>query len=202
MLHQVRRVLEIPAAYRLFTWGIAGNYRAVYLREYVRPAPGARILDFGCGPGDVVAYLPEADYLGIDHNAHYIHAARRRFGARARFRCEDVAETVVREAATADIVMANSVLHHLDDEVARHLLRMAQKALKPGGRFVAFDGCFVPGQGPVARTLLRLDRGRYVRRPEHYAALAREVFGRVESHVRHDLLRVPYTHHIMVCKAA
>jgi SAM-dependent methyltransferase len=200
-LHHVRRVLEFPAAYRLFTRGIAGNYRDMYLREYVRPAAGTRILDLGCGPGDVLAHLPETDYLGIDHNPRYIEAARRRFGSRGRFRCEDVAETVVREPASADIVMANALLHHLDDDVARRLLRQARRALKPGGRFVAFDGCFTPGQARAARVLLRMDRGRHVRTPEQYVALAREAFEHVESHVRHDLLRIPYTHHIMVCTA-
>ena len=41
------------------------------------------------------------------------------------------------------------------------------------------------------------DRGEFVRRREDYVRLAEGCFARVESFVRHDLLRIPYTHLIM-----
>ena len=37
-----------------------------------------------CGPADILAFLPEIDYLGIDYLESYIAAARRGFGNRGR----------------------------------------------------------------------------------------------------------------------
>ena len=76
---------------------------------------------------------------------------------------------------------------------------IAHTALKPGGALVTLDGCFVPDQSRVARALLKRDRGQFVRTPGEYTRLAASVFPQVESHVCHDLLRIPYTHLIMRC---
>jgi SAM-dependent methyltransferase len=196
----IRSILEFPSFYRAFQRAIAGDYRATYVNQYVRPLAGQRIFDIGCGPGDVLDYLPDVDYLGVDINPKYIKAAQARFGGRGTFRCEGVADTVVRHPDAYDIVMANGLLHHLDDGEVLHLLTLASQALKPGGRLVTFDGCFVPTQARLARVLLRMDRGKYVRTPEAYLSLARTVFGRVEGAIRHDLLRIPYSHFIMNCE--
>ena len=67
---------------------------------------------------------------------------------------------------------------------------------------MTIDPCFAPGQSPVARWLLRRDRGRFVRTRPAYLALAREAYPSVESDLRHDLLRIPYTHLVMVARSS
>jgi SAM-dependent methyltransferase len=196
----LRSILSIPTAYRLFGQLIGSrNYQVVYQCEYVQASPGQRILDIGCGPGDVLTYLPAVEYVGLDINPKYIRAAQARFRGRGEFRCEDVAKAVVREPASYDIVMANGVLHHLADSEARHLLELARQALKPTGRLVTHDPVYVANQSLTIRTLLRLDRGQFVRTPQAYQALVGQNFYEVHSHIRHDLLRIPYSVHIMVC---
>ena len=50
-------------------------------------AAGARrelddaVLDVGCGPADVLRYLPEVDYVGIDRSSTYVPEASRRHRA-------------------------------------------------------------------------------------------------------------------------
>jgi SAM-dependent methyltransferase len=193
-------VLKIPAAYRLFQKLIGRDFHTVYVRDYLKVRPGERVLDVGCGPGDVLAHLPDCDYVGIDMDAGYIDAARVRFGARGTFRCIPVEQFVVEEPASFDLVMANGVLHHLDDEQATALLTVARQALRPGGRLVTIDGCFVPGQSWLARRLLRMDRGEFIRNEPAYLTLARASFPQVQGQVRHDLLALPYTHLIMTCQ--
>ncbi|CCH06365.1 Uncharacterised protein [Achromobacter xylosoxidans] len=79
------------------------------------------------------------------------------------------------------------------------LFDIAYRSLKPGGRLVTIDGCYVPGQARLARYLLSKDRGEFVRSQPQYEALARSAFSNIAVHVRHDFLRVPYTHIIMEC---
>ena len=91
------------------------------------------------------------------------------------------------------------MLHHLDDETAAKLFTLARLALQPNGRLITFDGCYSPGQSRVAHWLLGRDRGKFVRTRAQYERLASACFSKVECHLRHDLLRIPYTHLIMRC---
>ncbi len=100
----------------------------------------------------------------------------------------------LREPGTFDLVMAQGLLHHLEDAEARQLFETARHALRADGAVVTLDPAFDAGQSRVARWLVARDRGRRVRTPEAYAALARAVFPAVEVAVYHDLLRFPFTH--------
>jgi SAM-dependent methyltransferase len=191
-------LLSLPVVYRCFRALVLGDGCRIYISDYVKPVAGEKVLDIGCGPGDIMDYLPSVKYLGFDINADYIEAARNRFGKRGRFFCGDVGLAAIdEEAETFDLAMATGVLHHLDDGRAALLFELAYKALKPGGRLITFDGCYVAGQSRLARFVVSRDRGEYVRRCEDYARLAAGFFPKVEPVVRHDLLRIPYTHLIL-----
>jgi SAM-dependent methyltransferase len=199
----MKGLLEHPRIYSLFRRMVGRDTaRSVYAREHLRLAPGQRVLDLGCGPADILQFLPEVEYVGYDINPAYIERARRRFGHRGEFHCHGVDENLSFPAGKFDVVIAHGILHHLDDVAAGSLFRVARRALRPGGRLVTFDGCFVEGQSALARLFLALDRGRHVRSREAYERLARAEFGPVQSFVRHDLIRIPYTHLIMECGTA
>ncbi len=205
----IRSVLSIPAIYSLFGLIIGGSssYK-IFVKEYVRPKRGDRILDIGCGPGDIVPYLPGVEYLGFDASQEYIKAARERFGEghlanRPRhpvtFICDQVSTTTLKERSSFDIVLAVGILHHLDDGEALQLFHLAQAALKPGGRLITLDGVFVQKQSPCARYIISKDRGQNVRTQQGYLQLASQVFSTITTSIRHDLLRIPYTHIILEC---
>src|SRR6516165_10480937 len=163
-------LLNLPFVYRLFRTLVRGNGCSIYVSEYVRPVPGEKLLDIGCGPGDILEALPAVDYLGFDINPKYVQAAQKRFGRRGRFFSGDVGLTAIdREAASFDLVLATGVLHHLDDNHAVSLFKVARRALKPGGRLITYDGCFVAGQPKLARFVVSRDRGQYVRESAEYA---------------------------------
>jgi SAM-dependent methyltransferase len=200
-LEKLTTVLGLPVGYRLFRELIGGEqvFRA-HLDNFVRPALDEKVLDIGCGPGDMVSYLPQTNYLGVDISPQYVEAAKKRFGNRGRFCCSDIGSFGLNgEEGTFDLVLATGVVHHLDDRLASGLFELAARALRPSGRLVTFDGCFEPGQSNVARWILRHDRGKFVRNRPDYERLAETAFSSVQSHVRHDLLRIPYTHLIMIC---
>lgn len=86
--------------------------RARYVTEHVRPFPGCRILDIGCGPGTILAHLPESigRYTGFDMNPGYIEAARKRWGNRGIFHCQRIEAGVLPAGDPYDIVLANGIL--------------------------------------------------------------------------------------------
>lgn len=196
----ISAVLRVPMAYALFRRLVGGNLER-YVADYVKPRPHDKVLDIGCGPGDMLGALPDVDYLGLDVSPEYIDAAKRRFGAAGRFVCTDVgAATIADKRGEFDIVLATGVLHHLDDDRAARLFELARVALRPGGRLITYDGVYVPDQSRLARWILSQDRGRFVRTRDEYIRLATPFFSDIEHHVRHDLLRIPYTHLIMFCR--
>ncbi|MGB8370774.1 MAG: class I SAM-dependent methyltransferase [Limisphaerales bacterium] len=201
IVERLSSLLSFPAGYRLFRWMVGGESAwKIYLAEYVKPVPGDKILDIGCGPADVLNYLPAVNYTGLDISPEYICSAKKRFGSKGRFCCGDVGLAAIEgEQGAFDLVLATGVIHHLDDAQAARLFDLARLVLRPTGRLVTYDGCYIPQQSRIARWMLAKDRGKFVRTREEYLRLALARFSQVEPHLRHDLLRVPYTHLIMRC---
>lgn len=198
----LRRILNDPRIY-LITQRVLGSDASTkrWVDEIVRPRAGQRVLDIGCGPADLLRFLPEVDYFGFDASAAYVAAARARFGDRGRFACARVDAASLAGLGTFDLVIARGVLHHLDDLEAEALFRLARQALSGRGRLITLDACYAEGQHRLARLLIDRDRGQNVRDAAGYRALAAQVFDDVTVEVRHDLMRVPYTHCSMVASA-
>lgn len=199
MINAIRSALSLPMAYQLF-WDTVGGrrYMSTLVAEHIKPAANCRILDIGCGPGTAIPYLGACDYTGLDISSDYIKSARSRF-PQASFHCDRVNSYKLPQNSYFDRVLALGVVHHLDDDEALQLFETAHTALKPGGKLVTLDGVFVQGQSLIARLLLKRDRGEFVRDEKGYSQMAKKIFSTVKVTVRHDLLRVPYSHIIMEC---
>jgi ubiquinone/menaquinone biosynthesis C-methylase UbiE len=195
----VRAWLSNPRLYELFMRALGSHSsRRHFVEEHLRPAPGDRILDLGCGPGDMVEFLPDVQYVGVDLNPGYIEAAQRRFGDRGEFRCADAREADF-PARSFEIVSVVALLHHLDDEGVRSVFRLASRVLTESGHMVTLDNALLEGQSRIARWLIMRDRGTSIRTTDRYVELAQPFFETVRATTREDLLRVPYTHAILEC---
>ncbi len=193
-----RRVLSLPAAYRLAQAAIGSpNVRRQLVETYLRPETNQRILDIGCGTGDLTEHLPSVRYVGHDPSYDYIAAAQRSYGDFGQFILGGVGQVEL-EPDSFDLAVAKGVLHHLDDPLARTLFDEAAAALRPGGRLVTIDPAFDTDQSKIARFLASRDRGQNVRTLAGYRDLVPSAFSGVESTLHHDLLRVPYTHAVLV----
>jgi len=199
MTQSIRSVLAVPTAYHLW-WTVVGGpaLAKILVNEYIQPGVGARILEIGCGPGTIVRYLPPSEYSGFDLSPRYIELAKKRF-PKAHFVCERVSQFSLAKEQSFDVVLALGIVHHLDDSEARQLFQIAYDALNSGGKLVTIDGVRTDDQSPAARWLLSKDRGEYVRSEREYVEIASRVFSNIRPSVRHDLLRIPYTHLILEC---
>lgn len=196
----LERWLAQPAVYDLaqrFLGAKKGRQR--FVRNFVRPTAGMKVLDVGCGTAEILDELPQSvEYWGYDVSERYIEAANERYGGRGRFFCRELDVSELDRLPMFDIVLATGLLHHLDDREATEFLHVARGALGNGGRMVSIDPCFAAGQNPVARALISRDRGRHVREAGAYEALAASAFRSVRGVLLHRAW-VPYTHWIMEC---
>ncbi|WP_118949829.1 class I SAM-dependent methyltransferase [Taibaiella helva] len=194
----IRKILKVPFIYTFYqnlVYPRSSHLR--YIRDFVQPFPGAEVMDIGCGPGTVLEYLlavtPQVNYSGFDFNPQYIDHAQKKYGDKGYFACKRVSHLDTDEANKYDIVMANAILHHLNDEEARHLYATAHNALKPGGYLVTFDPVWIPNQNSFAKWLIKKDRGQNTRTEAAQLALARTYFDKNETFIDHKFLNVPYT---------
>ncbi len=178
----------------------ANRARTFFIKQFVVPFPGAKVLDIGCGTGAMLECLPESvEYVGFDLNPNYISYAQRRYGRRGSFFCDRVSTASAIQGGPFDFVLGFGILHHLTDQESRTLFELAYDSLKPSGTIVTYDSVFVEYQSRIARYIISKDRGRHVRTPAKYIALAKTAFTDIDGHVSHDLLRMPYSHFIMKC---
>lgn len=197
--HGVRAILSSPRVYSAFqNFMGARKTRTKFVADFVRPWTGMRILDIGCGPADILNYLPEVDYWGYDISRSYIAQADALFAGRGRFHCQELHASDLVHLPSFDVVLALGLLHHLDTEQATELLNLAWQALKPGGRLLTVDPCLDGAQNPIARFLVKNDRGRNVMDKSGYLALASSIFESPRVEVRHQKW-IPYTHCFMEC---
>jgi 2-polyprenyl-3-methyl-5-hydroxy-6-metoxy-1,4-benzoquinol methylase len=169
---------------------LISGWGTVY-RQYVRPAlqrhdRPARVLDLGCGGGDVLARLARlaradgitAEWVGADPDPRALPVARRRSSDAVTFVQAD-STALLQAGERFDLVLSNHVLHHLGET---ELLRFAtdSRELSTGPvlhadieRGAGAYCLYAVGITPLAPgTFLRTDGLRSIRRSYRAAELA------------------------------
>jgi SAM-dependent methyltransferase len=162
--------MERTLLYRLWQAPFAERKIAPFLRHADLSRP-LRVLDVGCGPGTNARHFANCDYLGVDINRAYIRDAERRFGP--RFRVADVTSMRIDTGEGYDVILVNSLLHHLPDAAVDRLLAHLVTLLSDRGAVHILD-LVLPTRTSIARLLARLDRGDFPRPLEQW----REIFSR------------------------
>lgn len=179
-----------------------GADRAItrYVNEVLQPSPGMKVLDVGCGPANILSYLPSVDYTGIDLNEKHIAFARELYGDRGRFIVGNAAEDLKQEEKAFDLINVSALLHHLSDDEAAYLFRSLKRLLKKDGKIVTFDNVWLPSQRMAVKLINKLDSGINIRTPEGYLGLLSGLGFEIQTRIFDDLLRIPYDHFIMIAR--
>jgi SAM-dependent methyltransferase len=169
----IARLLAQPAAYRLWQAPFAARKLAPVIATGI-VSRARRVLDVGCGPGTNAPFFMHADYLGVDLNARYVDDARRRF-PKAMFEVADVTSDAFADSHSFDFILMNSLLHHIDDAGACHVLDKVARMLTDAGSVHILD-LVLPERPSPARVLARLDRGEHPRPLPAWRELFRRSF--------------------------
>lgn len=190
----VQSALSVPSVFELFQRLVgAPALQRRFVDVFARPRPGDRVIDLGCGTGAILEHLPEGiSYVGVDISRKYIDAANARFHGRGTFLCSNVLTTDLSQYAPFDLAVSVGVLHHLDEQSARAMVRLAARVVRPDGHLVTLDPCRIPGQSRIAKFLLDRDRGQYIRDADQYRALFAS-YGAVDTELLSDMLRIPWS---------
>jgi trans-aconitate methyltransferase len=142
--------------------------------EWLAPQSGERILDLGCGDGQLTKRIAESGAIvtAIDASAEMVAAARER-GIAAD---QGPAESLPYTDASFDAVFSNAVLHWVRGQ--DEMMEQVRRVLRPGGRFVAEMG----GHGNIAAVRVAFaavlakhgfaelgNRGNYYPTPQSYS---------------------------------
>jgi SAM-dependent methyltransferase len=166
------RVMEHTLAYRVWQAPFAER-KIAPLFAHNEVSRARRVLDVGCGPGTNTHHFAGSDYLGIDFNSAYIEDARKRHGR--EFIVADVTKYEVAPEERFDLILANSLFHHIDTASTQRILAHLATLLAEDGHVHIFD-LILPARPSISRFIARADRGDYPRPLQEWRELFDSAF--------------------------
>ena len=147
-------------SYRQDSWNASLYKNHAYVWHYgtdlinlLAPQPGERVLDLGCGTGQLTAQIAKAGTvaIGIDNSSEMIACAQKKYPD-LEFLIADGAN--FRFAEPFDAVFSNAALHWI--KPPESVIACIWQALKPKGRFVAEFG----GRGNIQSIVTGINAAR------------------------------------------
>jgi len=120
------------------------------------PPPGGRVLEIGCGTGNVLARMwrarPDVEMVGIDPDAAALDRARTKLPGSVRLE-RGYADALPLPDAHVDRVLSSFMFHHLPPDQQPGALREVRRVLRPGGSLHLVDIASGGPHGLVVRAV-------------------------------------------------
>ncbi len=167
----IRKILSMGILYKTVQFVFSEkNSKKYILENIVEPAgKNCRILDLGCGPGNLVEFMPkDISYIGFDVNDNYIRTAQAANSDRdnTQFVLAQTSEMFSNPDLpdnSVDVAIVHGVFHHVTDEIASEMLELGQKKLKKGGVMLTLEPLWYEGQSSFRKWLMSKDRGKNIK---------------------------------------
>lgn len=134
---QQQRYYELGKSY----WWLAGKYRIIHdvLLRLLPPGGNPRLLDLGCGPGNMLDFLAgQGDVFGSDYSKDALRFCRGR-GYERVFRADF--HRLPLKAASFDVVTCIDVIEHLKED--RRAIDELYQTIRPGGHLLVSVPAFM-----------------------------------------------------------
>jgi ubiquinone/menaquinone biosynthesis C-methylase UbiE len=156
------------------------------LEQLIPSAPGAKILDAGCGNGYFSNWLAQkgGQVTGVDGSTEMVKLAQQTY-PKIEFKVHDLLKPLIGDSNQYDLVLANMLLMHISDSSV--FFSETRRLLKPSGRliFSVLHPCFNLPTTKLYKSIWDKIMGR---RPN---GLATDYYlnqhGRFESHFKTNL---------------
>jgi len=108
------------------------DYCKTYIDEFIANLSGKKVLDIGCGAGQITDYLTQKGFevIGLDFSHKLLKIAKRNF-PNSKFILADICEYEQNEQV--DGIITKDVLFHLSDENLVSVLQKFRRMIKPNG---------------------------------------------------------------------
>jgi len=142
------------------------------ISEELSPKKGDRILDVGCGTGDLADAFSICDYVGIDLSQEYVDTASELH--KGQFKQMD-ARRLEFTNEEFDMIFVYGLFHHLSDKDTKSVLSEIERVVKKNGKILILED--IPTRSKLnfyGKLVHYLDRGAFIRPVEEWERLLSE----------------------------
>lgn len=175
------------------------HFLCILVNEYIKPQQGQKILELGCGAGNVYAVFPEKNlrYLGVDNSENYIHHAKKKFPEQS-FICADVTKDFAVDEIS-DTVFAEAIISALPDNQLVEMFKLLKNICDDHTKIVFSDMNYRDSASKFQCFLMKHERNQFIRSKSEYVKLLTEFFNIDKISVIKHPYRIPYEKIIFEC---
>lgn len=159
------------------------------------------ILDIGCGPAYVLDFLKNKSlkYYGYDTEMNHIDYAKKKYLNKNHFFfCKRFNKIQINKLPKFDYVFLFGIIHHLNNKEFKEIIFLIKKILKNKGKLIILDNILIKKQNIIAKILIKLDKGNYIRNLSDYKVLLKKNFKNFSYNIIKQKF-IPYTWFTAIC---
>ena len=197
---KIYNLINSPLFYIFFQKIMSGtSFRKKIIIKNIKNSK-VKVLDIGCGPAEVLNYIPNSVYYGYDIDPRSINYAKKKYKDKNHhFFCKKFGKSEIKKLPKIDYVILFGIVHHLNDEEVKNLFELCKKVMKKNAVLLTEDPILIKNQNPIARFFIKNDRGMNIREKSNYLKLVNVYFKNIRAKITHQFF-VPYTWFSTICK--